>query len=115
MQTMKLSRFNKPEILKPIGRALLGQFFSRFEPDLTACGLALPPPEIGDNDYYTALAWLLLNPERLPDSLNEALFDIESVAQPKAFAQLEASSRWRELQPLLKPDAAREELVLQTW
>jgi len=115
MQTMKLNRFNKPEILKQIGRALLGQFFGRFEPEIIAAGLALPPPALNDYDYYTALAWLLLNPERLPDSLNEALFDIEAVSQPKAFSQLEASSRWAELQPGFKPDSAREEIVLQTW
>src|SRR5262245_40142213 len=115
MQTMKLNRFTKPEILKQISRALLGQFFGRFEAELTAAGLALPPPDLTDYDYYTALAWLLLNPERLPDSLNEALFDIEAVSQPKAFSQLEASSRWAELQSLFKPDSAREELVLHTW
>ena len=115
MQTMKLSRFNKPEILKQIGRALLGQFFGRFEAELTAAGLALPPPELNDYDYYMQVAWLLLNPERLPDSLNEALFDIEAVSQPKAFGQLEASTRWAELQPLFAADSAREEIVLCTW
>jgi hypothetical protein len=115
MQTMKLNRFNKPEILKQIGRALLGQFFARFEAELTAAGLALPPPDLNDYDYCMKLAWLLLNPERLPDSLNEALFDIEAVSQPRAFSQLEASSQWAELQPMFKPDSAREEIVVGTW
>jgi len=112
---MKLNRFNKPEILKQIGRDLLGRFFAQFQAELAAAGLALPPPGIPENDYYTALAWLLLNPERLPDSLNEALFDIEAVAHPRAFSQLEASSRWTELRRLFKTDTAREEMVLHAW
>jgi hypothetical protein len=115
MQTMKLNRFNRPEILKQIGRDLLSRFFASFQAELAAAGLALPPPGMPENDYYTALAWLLLNPERLPDSLNEALFDIEAVAHPRAFSQLEASARWADLRKFLKPDAAREEMVLQAW
>ncbi len=115
MQTMKLHRFNKPEILKQIGRNMLERFFAYFQAELTAAGLALPPPTMAENDYYTAVAWLLLNPERLPDSLNEALFDIEAVAHPRAFGKLESSLCWAKLRTSLKPDAGREEMVLQAW
>src|SRR4051794_16955150 len=77
MPILKFKRFNKPQILKHIGRNLLTQFFARFNYEFETRSFALPPPELPDAEYFAALAGLLMHPEGLPDSLNEALYAID--------------------------------------
>ena len=72
MPTLKFKRFNKPHVLKQIGRGLLAQFFAKFADDFQSKGLVLPGPDLPDMDYFDALARLLMCPEGLPDRLNEA-------------------------------------------
>ena len=63
---IKFKLFNKPHVLKKIGRDLLARFFERFKTELQGNGLALPPPELSDDEYFDALSRLLLSPESLP-------------------------------------------------
>src|SRR5438876_8112104 len=70
MPIIRFKRFNKPHILKHIGRELLAQLFEKFKPDFDARSLPLPPPQLADADYFTALSRLLMCPEELPDRLN---------------------------------------------
>jgi len=46
MPIIRFKRFNKPQILKRIGRELLEEFFSKFKEEFQAKCLALPPPEL---------------------------------------------------------------------
>src|SRR5436309_11462821 len=100
---IKFKRFNKPHALKRIGRPLLARFFAHFQPECTANALALPPPDLTDSQYFGALARLLLSPEGLPDSLNEALFAIDEMACPCALERLQADPEWPALQRVLQP------------
>ena len=51
---IKFRNFTKPNLLKRINRHLLARFFALFD------GLALPPPDLSDHDYFNALARLLM-------------------------------------------------------
>src|SRR6266700_1492473 len=115
MPVMKFKRFNKPQVLKQIGRQLLAQFFERFKADFEIKALALPPPELPDNTYFPALARLLMSPEGLPDRLNEALFAIDEMASPQGQEMLKVAAEGAG-QPLnLRPESSREDIALQVW
>src|SRR5215471_4560240 len=115
MTTLKLKCLNKPGVLKRIGRPLLTRFVQQFAPQLKSNGLSLPPPEISDADYFNSLARLLMRPEDLPDSLNEALVAVDDLSTPQGFESLEESPGWPARQSLLKPDSSREDIALQLW
>jgi hypothetical protein len=115
MPTLRLKCLNKPGILKRIGRPLLTRFFEQFAADFNSNGLALPPPELADADYFNSLAQLLMRPEALPDALNEALVAVDDLSAPQGFEALERSPGWPARQPLLKPDSTREDIALQLW
>ena len=91
MPVLRYKRFNKPRRLRQIGRELLQRFFESFANDLESLGGALPAFEIADDDYYDALARLLMNPESLPNRLNEALFAIDELSGPEGQTRLEAT------------------------
>ena len=115
MTTLRLKCFNKPGVLKRIGRPLLTRFFEQFAPQLNSNGLSLPPPELSDSDFFNSLARLLMRPEDLPDSLNEALVAVDDLSTPQAFESLEKSPGWCARQSLLKGDSTREDIALQVW
>src|ERR1051326_2144414 len=115
MPTLRLKCLNKPGILKRIGRPLLTRFFEQFAADFNSNGLALPPPELADADYFNSLAQLLMRPEALPDALNEALVAVDDLSAPQGFEALERSPGWPARQPLLKPDSTSEDIALQLW
>ena len=106
---IKFRNFTKPNLLKRINRSLLTRFFAQFD------GLALPPPNLPDQDYFNALAQLLMSPEALPEPLTEALFAIDEMSCANAQAQLEFSPEWSTLQSQLAPDSTPEEIALQIW
>jgi hypothetical protein len=112
---IKFKRFNKPAILKKIGRDLLTRFFERFKTELQGNGLALPPPELADEEYFTALSRLLLSPESLPDSLNEALFAIDEMATGRGQQALEIAAKGAEPPLIFQPGSSREDIALQVW
>jgi len=115
MNALKLKRLPKLTVLKHIGRPLLEEFFARFEADLHASGLALPPPRLADGNYLREIAGLLLHPRQLPDSLNDALVVLDEMSSAPGFEQLEASPDWAVLHRGLEADSTREEIVLQLW
>src|SRR5690348_3958362 len=94
MTTLKFKCLNKPGVLKRIGRPLLTCFFQQFGPQLNSNGLSLPPPELSEADFFNALARLLMRPEDLPDSLNEALVAVDDLSTPQGFESLEKSTGW---------------------
>jgi hypothetical protein len=115
MTTLKLKCLNKPAVLKRIGRPLLSRFFEQFAPELNSNGVSLPPLELSDADYFNSLARLLMRPEDLPDSLNEALVAVDDLSTPQGFESLEKSPGWPARQSVLKPDSTREDIALQLW
>ena len=60
MPVLKFKRFNKPHVLKRIGRGLLAEFFAKFQEDSAGVGLVLPEPNVSDSDYFQVLAGLLM-------------------------------------------------------
>jgi len=72
-----------PEVLKEIGRHLLTEFCGRFQSDLAAKNISLPPADAPADEYFKSLARLLKSPALLPDSFKETLFDIEELARPE--------------------------------
>jgi len=115
MTTLKLKCLTKPGVLKRIGRPLLNRFFEQFAAELNSNGLALPPPEASDSDYFNSLARVLMRPEELPDSLNEALVAVDELSTPQGFESLEKSRDWPARQSRLKPESTREDIALQLW
>src|SRR5256885_385063 len=115
MTTLKLKCLNKPGVLKRIGRPLLTRFFEQFASELNSSGLALPPPELSDADYFNSLTGLLMRPEHLPDALNEALVAVDDLSTPQGFEALEKSPGWPPRRSLLKADSTREDIALQLW
>src|SRR5438067_13716690 len=112
---IKFKRFNKPHALKRIGRPLLARFFAHFQPECTANALALPPPDLTDSQYFGALARLLMCPEGLPDSLNEALFAIDEMSSSRGQQLLQAAPEWADLRLAIRPDSTPEDIALQAW
>jgi hypothetical protein len=115
MTTLKFKCLNKPGVLKCIGRPLLTRFFEQFAPQLNSNGFSLPPPQSSDADFFNSLARLLMRPEELPDSLNEALVAVDDLSAPQGFESLEKSLAASAHQSLLKPDFTREDIALQLW
>jgi hypothetical protein len=115
MTTLRLKCLTKPGVLKRIGRPVLTRFFESFAAELNSSGLALPPPELSDADYFGALGRLLTRPESLPDVLNEALVAVDDLSTPQGFESLEKSAGWLARQSLLKAESTREDIALQLW
>jgi hypothetical protein len=115
MTALRLKCLNKPGVLKRIGRPLLIRFFEQFAADLNSNGLALPPPESSDTDFFNCLAQLLMRPEDLPDTLNEALVAVDDLSTPQGFESLEKAPGWPTRQSRLKPESTREDIALQLW
>src|SRR5437016_3889131 len=102
---IRFKRFTKPHLLKQIDRGLLVRFFDHFKNDFNGNALALPRPEVPDSNYFASLARVLMSPEWLPDSLNDALFAIDEMSTQNAQARLEAAEEWPEIQALLRADS----------
>ncbi len=115
MTALRLKCLNKPDVLKRIGRPLLARFFEQFASELNSNGLALPPPELSDADYFNSLAQLLMRPENLPDSLNAALVAVDDLSTPQGFEALEKSPGWPARQRFVKSESSREDIALQLW
>jgi len=115
MTTLKLKCFTKPGVLKRIGRPLLVRFFEQFAAELNSNGLSLPPPHSSDADYFNSVAHLLMRPEALPDSLNEALVAVDDLSTPQGFEWLEKHVRWPEQPSRLRQESTREDIALQLW
>ncbi len=106
-------RLTRTQLLKRLGRELLGRFLGQFEAEFAAQNLVLPASELDDARYFAGLAKLLSAPETLPDRLSEALFALHEMATPDGQERLEQTAAKLGL-PLL-PGSSREDLALQVW
>lgn len=115
MSTLRFKRFSKPHVLKDIGRHLLGKFFARFKDDLEVKAVSLPDPGLADEEYFGALSGLLLSPEGLPDSLNDALYAIDEMATEDGQQRLEDGVAEEQLPLTFDEKSSREDIALQVW
>src|SRR5438552_19041068 len=83
MAELGSSQFILPGVLRAIGRKLLEKFLAHFQPDLAAVNIALPPPDLPDEEYFKAVSALLTSEAHLPEGLTKALFTIEEMASPE--------------------------------
>jgi len=104
-----------PRVLREIGRTLLTHFFARFQQDLAARKIALPPPTLGDDHYYQAIACLLRSPAALPTRLQEALVDIKEIASPEQSQFLHEAVAHAGLVIASYPKPSPEKLALDLW
>jgi len=112
---MKFRQFTKPNFLRSVGRRLLEQFFDRFADELAARNAVLPPHSVDDHFYYSALAFLLMSPEALPDSLMEAMFAIEEMATAEGQERLEKAVEAAGLAVRFGPEASHGDVAMQVW
>ncbi len=115
MSTVKFKRFSKPRVLKEIGRHLLDQFFGKFKNALADKAVVLPDPTLDDEKYFEALAGLLVLPEGLPDTLNDALYAIDEMATEDGQQRLEEGVAEKKLKLAFDPKSSREDIALQVW
>jgi len=115
MATLRFKRFSKPHILKDIGRHLLGKFFAKFKDDLEEKAVVLPDPSLPDEEYFGALAKVLMSPEGLPGSLNDALYAIDEMATEDGQQRLEEAVEAEQLPLAFEEQSSREDIALQVW
>ncbi|MDD5701719.1 MAG: hypothetical protein PHU23_06665, partial [Dehalococcoidales bacterium] len=112
---MHFKRFSKAHILKEIGRDFLGKFFTNFKKDMDEEKVILPSPELEDEEYFNSLAGVLLSPEGLPDSLNEALYAIDEMATEDGQQRLEDGVAEAKLNLKFDEKSSRADIALQVW
>lgn len=115
MSTVKFKRFTKPQFLKQIGRDFLGQFFTRFSPELAEKQITLPAATLADDDYYEALSRVAMAPDGLPEKLIEAAYAIEGMANEDGQDRLERAAG--EIGPTFqfRQDSTSAEMAMQAW
>ena len=115
MASVRFKRFTKPHVLKDIGRALLSRFFAKFKDDLEEKEVALPDPALADEEYFGTLAGVLMSPEGLPGSLNDALYAIDEMATEDGQQRLEEGVAEEQLPLAFDEKSSREDIALQVW
>ena len=115
IRLMKFKRFTKPLWLRSVGRAALTQVFGRFAGELAQRGKALPPAHLDDDAWLSALGFLLLAPESLPDELNDTLFVIEEMATTEGHDQLLAAAQAAGLTLDLGDEATPGDVAIRVW
>src|SRR6266436_5249066 len=79
MSPSPLKLFAAPSITRHIGLALFAELFGRFTHILPS-KYSLPKPSADNESYFESLAQVLEQPSDLPDSLIQALHEIEASA-----------------------------------
>lgn len=116
MTTFK--RFTNPDVLGAISVKHLFWFFERFNHELQGRNLSLPGAHelAGTEGFYRAWLALLRVPDKLPESLVEALLAIEDLAAPENRSRLEAEVKEAQpTSPWLDPKDLPECQALQLW
>jgi len=90
MAVMRFKRFTKPQVLKQIGRELLGRFFGRVGGAGNGKKLELPPASASDDEYFQGVARVLMSPEGLPDEIGEALYMVDEMSSDEGHDRLHA-------------------------
>src|SRR5881227_3474363 len=93
MTNIEIKRFTNPDVLGAISVKHLWRFFERFNSQLQGRSLSLPAAHYlaGTPPYYDSWIELLKSPEKLPDSLVEAILAIEELAAPENRPRLQAA------------------------
>lgn len=112
---MTFKRFTKLLWLRSIGREALTPVFGRFAGELAQRGKALPPAHLDDDAWLSALGFLLLAPESLPDELNDTLFVIEEMATGEGQDRLLAAAQAAGLALDLGEEATPGDVAIQVW
>jgi hypothetical protein len=115
MASVRFKRFTKPHVLKDIGRALLGRFFAKFKDDLKENEVTLPDQTLPDDEYFGKLAGVLMSPEGLPGTLNDALYAIDEMATEDGQQRLEEGVAEEQLPLTFDEKSSREDIALQVW
>src|SRR5262245_4136851 len=90
MAVARLKWFTKLHVLKQIGRELLEQFFARFNWNGKT---VLPPASASDDEYFQAIARILMEPEGLPEEFCEALYLVDEMAHSEGHERLLTAAR----------------------
>lgn len=107
---MDHGRFTDCQFLRFVGRGLLSEFFAKFEAEV-----AVPPAEVSDETFFTALNRLLMSPEGLPDAMNEVLHEAQELSTEEGHRRLLEGMREKGLPVSLADNATPEELALRVW
>src|SRR6266404_5394155 len=113
----QFKRFTNPEVLGAISVKHLARFFDRFSVVLEGRNLPLPAAYYlpGTRPYYDSWIELLKSPEKLPDSLVEAILAIEELAAPENRPRLQAAVALAPPELYLDLAILPECLALQLW
>jgi hypothetical protein len=115
MSTIKFKRFTKPHFLKQIGRELLGRFFDRFNAELAEKQISLPVSTLDDDAYFGEMARIALSPEGLPQSLVEAAYAIEGMANEEGQDCLERATGENGRAFQFREDSSCADMAVQAW
>ena len=115
MSTIKFKRFTKPHFLKQIGRDLLGQFFTRFNPELAQKSVVIPVATLDDDAYFGAVAKIAMSPDGLPDNLVEAAYAIEGMANEEGQDRLERATGENGLAFQFGENSSCADMAVQAW
>jgi hypothetical protein len=115
MSMLKFKRFTKPQVLKHIGRELVSQFINRFSDELEAKDIALPKMNLADDEFYAGLANLFSAPEGLPESMSEALYAIDEMANDQGQEKLLNAAKLAGLPLPLNESTTHADLAMQVW
>ena len=91
MHSLRFGRFTQPIVLLCSHRELVHRFFLSFEEDLRRVGVALPSPALSDEEYFRAVAKMVLSPEHLPPSVDEALYAVQEMTSDEGRERLRAA------------------------
>ncbi|XOV73802.1 MAG: hypothetical protein ACFHW5_11670 [Verrucomicrobiota bacterium] len=101
---MKHTHFTKRKFLEGIGKSLLQELFTAADSAESAT-TSTPSPELPDKDYFDAVAKLAMNPEQLPDSIQEAFYAIEEMSTVEGQDRLQSALDSEGLQLELPEDS----------
>ncbi len=115
MAESEFRQFALPGVLRAIGRKLLAEFLAHFQQDLAVKNLALPSPDLSDDNYFQQLTELLSCEASLPERLTDALFTIEEMASPEGQERLQAAVAHAGLKLTFDSDTSPERMTVQVW
>lgn len=115
MSTIKFKRFTKVNFLTQIGRDLVDQFLYRNRTGLAERQVVLPAATLDDSEYFAAVVRLAKSPEGLPESLVEAAFGIEDMANDEGQERLENATNENGLVYRFRENSTCAEIAMQAW
>jgi len=115
MRTLRFKRFTKLSVLRGVTRGLLARFFERFTSQLAGNKVEFPRPDRPDEEFFKAVAALLLSPEELPDELGEALFAIDEMTNEAGQERLQTALAQANAETNFDPAVSCGDMAMRTW